>query len=201
MRRQRSRRPTPLLLAVALLATVAELYAVQVYQQRELARMQAQPASATVALAGAIAPVAVPPTPTPIAQTPDEALKLALGTALEVMRAPDDGRIPALQRVADSRFVSAFQREIDHLRKNRLRLTERSGYRLISMRQVLAERGEASLVTEEHWVYEEQSSSGEVVRCLTETSSQRYQLEWRGGQWVVADVTLAGNPRRGPCDA
>jgi hypothetical protein len=190
------------MLTVALIATVAELYAMQVQYQRELERVEQAAATQASATASALAELLVlaRATPTP-APTPDAAqtVGLALSAALSVMRDPQDGRMPALQRLADSGFISLHEREIEHLRQNNLRLSSRSGFQIVRIERVSAESDRASFLTEEKWTYEEERLAGGVVRCLEEVSTQRYELERRPVGWVVAQTSLAGSPARRPC--
>lgn len=203
MRSRRSSRPTVRLLALAVLATAAELYAAHAQFERELTRLEASVGARVEATAQALSQqlASAVPTPTPaptFAQSPREALTRALAATLELMRNPDDGLMPDLLRVAEDGFVAAHRREFEHLKKNGLRLSPRSGFQIVRLEQLQSGPDEASFLTEEEWVYEEQRG-GDVVRCLVEVSTQRYQVRQRADRWVVASVSLSTTPLRQSC--
>ena len=203
MRSRRSRRFPLHLLVLALVAVAAPLYAVNVDVQRELLRAQtgvlAQNSGGAESLAVQEAPTQTPE-PTPAPQTPQAALTTALDGLVDLMRAPRADLPAALRRHAEAALIEAFQREIEHLRVNNLRLSERSGFELLAVQPLAADGPrQARLLTEERWVYEEQAPNGRVVRCLVELSRQRYELEQRDDHWVVVGITLVEVPQRRPC--
>lgn len=201
MRSNRHGRRPWLVVVLTVLALVVQWYVLTTLHERELTRVEAEliaQASATItALERQPTPTAVP-TSAPSPQDPEEAIELALDAALEFMRDPHEPP-QSLEEVADSGFTRAFQRQIEHLTDGGLRLSSRSSYELLSVELTLQEEDIVELLTHERWVYDEETMEGESVRCLVETSTQRYRLERRDTAWVVTDLTLEGTPTREPC--